>query len=62
MNSYDDYYGADAPKRRSRKQVSTMFGDAIGCMVAATVFGLTRAIEDFDSAGREGTATTVPDR
>ena len=46
MNSYSDFY--DAPGRGSRLQDKVAIGDAIGSMVAATVFGLTRAVENLD--------------
>ena len=62
MNSYADYFGADTPGRRARTPVNVVIGDAIGSMVAATVFGLTRAVTDFDSAAHEGAVAPLPDR
>ena len=52
MNSYSDYYGVETPGRRARMQDNVVIGDAIGSMVAATVFGLIRVIEELDSAER----------
>jgi hypothetical protein len=47
VNSYSDYYDIDEPDRRPRLQGSVAVGDAIGSMITATVFGLTRAVAEF---------------
>ena len=57
MNSYSDYYGTATPGRRSRMQDNFVIGDAIGSMVAATVFGLTRAMDELDSPQGRAAAT-----
>jgi hypothetical protein len=49
MNTYPDYYDFDELDRRSRLQGSVAVGDAIGSMITATVFGLTRAVDEFNA-------------
>ena len=58
MNSYADFYGVDAPACGARMQDTVAVGDAIGSMVAATVFGMTRAMDELDSDAR---AVSTPD-
>lgn len=52
MDSYTDYYGFDELDRRSRMQGSVAVGDAIGSMITATVFGLTRAVDEINPGSR----------
>ncbi len=59
MNSYSDYYGLDAPGRSPRMQDRVPLGDAIGSLVAATVFGLTRAMDDLDSTASAEAAAAL---
>lgn len=61
MNTYPDYYDLDELDRRSRLQGSVAVGDAIGSMITATVFGLTRAVDELNSGTGGSTARESAD-
>jgi hypothetical protein len=56
VNSYPVYKDFEALDRRSRIPESMLVGDAIGSMITATVFGLTRAVDEIDSGTGSRTA------
>jgi len=51
LNMYSDYYGLGGSDHKSRAQGGFAVGDAIGSMITATVFGLTRGIDDLAADG-----------
>lgn len=53
MNNYFDYFHHEGNDRQPRVQGSVAVGDAIGNMITATVFGLTRVADDLESASDE---------
>jgi hypothetical protein len=48
-NSYPGYKDLDALDRRSRIPDSMSVGNAIGNMITASVFGLTRAVQELNA-------------
>lgn len=53
MNNYFDYFHPAGNDRKPRVQGSVAVGDAIGNLITATVFGLTRVADDLERTSDE---------